>query len=118
MGENIACKYLRSQGFYIKERNFQRKWGELDIIAQKDNVFHFFEVKSVTNVVSQYFFNSHQPEDNVDGWKIKHLRRMIETYYGHIGLLSETPFQFHIFSVYMNMQTRRARIKWLKDIIL
>ncbi|WP_168236858.1 YraN family protein, partial [Campylobacter fetus] len=45
-GENMAAKYLVSQGFEILEKNFHSKFGEIDIIAKKDDVLHFVEVKS------------------------------------------------------------------------
>lgn len=45
--EKKACEYLISQGFKIIEQNFYaKKLGEIDIIAKKDDVYHFVEVKS------------------------------------------------------------------------
>ena len=45
--EKKACEYLNSQGFKIVEQNFYaKKLGEIDIIALKDSVYHFVEVKS------------------------------------------------------------------------
>lgn len=45
--ENLATYFLEQEGFIILERNyFARKLGEIDIIAQKDDVLHFIEVKS------------------------------------------------------------------------
>lgn len=117
-GEDIACKFLENKGFIVIERNYQRKWGELDIIAQKDNIIHFFEIKSVTSDLPQKFFDIHRPEDNVDGWKSKHLRRMIETYLSSTKDGLGTAFRFHVLCVYMNLDTRKARVKWIKDIIL
>lgn len=35
IGENIACEYLESKGYKIIERNFRRKWGEIDIVCKK-----------------------------------------------------------------------------------
>jgi putative endonuclease len=35
IGEDIACKYLKSKGYKIIERNFRRKWGEIDIVCKK-----------------------------------------------------------------------------------
>lgn len=32
-GEDIACKYLQNKGYKIIERNFRRKWGEIDIVC-------------------------------------------------------------------------------------
>ena len=45
--EKIALNFLKDEGFFILEINyFARKLGEIDIIAQKDDVLHFVEVKS------------------------------------------------------------------------
>ncbi|PSM52186.1 UPF0102 domain-containing protein [Campylobacter blaseri] len=45
-GEDRAVKYLENIGFEIIKRNFRSKFGEIDIIATKDNILHFIEVKS------------------------------------------------------------------------
>ena len=45
-GEEKACSYLRSVGFDIIDRNVYSRFGEIDIIAMKDEVLHFIEVKS------------------------------------------------------------------------
>ena len=47
IGEHLAAKYLISRHFVIKEKNYRKKWGELDIIAEKDGMLRFVEVKSV-----------------------------------------------------------------------
>lgn len=44
--EDRAAKWLSTQGFKIRDRNWLRKGGELDIVAQKEGVIHFIEVKS------------------------------------------------------------------------
>jgi putative endonuclease len=117
IGEDIACKFLEKQGFTIIERNFLRKWGELDIIGRKEGILHFFEVKSVTFDFS-WAADIHRPEDNVHGLKVKRLRRIIETYLGARGLRLDLEIQFHILCVFMDMNTRRARVKWIKNVIL
>lgn len=45
-GEELTVEYLRHNGYIIKERNFYAKCGEIDIIAQKDEVIAFVEVKT------------------------------------------------------------------------
>lgn len=45
-GEQKAADYLLAHGYTILERNWQKKIGEIDIIAQKDQVIYFFEVKT------------------------------------------------------------------------
>jgi putative endonuclease len=45
--ETLATKYLEQNHFSILERNYYaRKLGEIDIIASKNSVLHFIEVKS------------------------------------------------------------------------
>ncbi len=45
--EELAISYLREQNYQIVERNFYaKKMGEIDIVAKKDAIWHFIEVKS------------------------------------------------------------------------
>ncbi len=45
--EALAVEYLMNLNYEIIEQNFYaRKMGEIDIIAKKDNILHFIEVKS------------------------------------------------------------------------
>ncbi len=45
--EDRAIDFLQDRGFLIVDRNFYaKKYGEIDIVAKKDNVLHFIEVKS------------------------------------------------------------------------
>lgn len=48
-GEDIAAQYLIQNGFTIISRNFYCRYGEIDIIAIKDNITHFIEVKTRKN---------------------------------------------------------------------
>jgi len=116
-GEDIACKFLTNKGFHIVLRNYEKSWGELDIIAEKDSIIHFFEVKSVTAGYENDFYG-HKPEDNVDGFKVKQIRRMIMTYLEESGKGLDAGFCFHVLCVYMDMNTRCARIKWMENLIL
>lgn len=44
-GEEMAANYLRENGYQIIDQNNSTKFGELDIIATKDNILTFIEVK-------------------------------------------------------------------------
>ena len=46
IAEDKACTFLDENGFVIIERNFYSRFGEIDVIATKDEVLHFIEVKS------------------------------------------------------------------------
>ena len=45
-GEKAACSYLRQNGWKILEKNYKTPFGEIDIIAEKDGVIAFTEVKT------------------------------------------------------------------------
>ena len=46
LGENLCVKHLVKHGFKILDRNYQKKWGEIDIVAKKSGIIHFIEVKT------------------------------------------------------------------------
>lgn len=45
-GERIAGFYLRFKGFRILEKNYESRYGEIDIIAREKNTIAFIEVKT------------------------------------------------------------------------
>ena len=46
IAEERASNFLEENGFVIIEKNFYSRFGEIDIIASKNEVYHFIEVKS------------------------------------------------------------------------
>ncbi|WP_035003149.1 MULTISPECIES: YraN family protein [unclassified Lebetimonas] len=54
IAEQKAAQFLKNNNFKIIERNFYTKFGEIDIIAFKNSVFHFIEVKSGKNFEPVY----------------------------------------------------------------
>jgi Holliday junction resolvase-like predicted endonuclease len=93
-----------------------RIWGEIDIVASKNGVIHFIEVKSVMRKRSET--RDYYPEENVHVLKQRRLRRVIQTYLleKRIGLGAE--FLFHVVVVYMDMKTRRASVSFIENVIL
>ncbi|TKX33798.1 YraN family protein [Campylobacter taeniopygiae] len=62
-GEDKACIFLKKHNFTILERNFHSKFGEIDIIAIKDDILHFIEVKFTQNnydVYERFDYNKYQ----------------------------------------------------------
>ncbi|MEJ8758431.1 YraN family protein [Pontibacter sp. H259] len=49
LGENMAQLYLQERGYSILERNYRYKRAEIDIIAQKEKLLIFVEVKTRTS---------------------------------------------------------------------
>jgi putative endonuclease len=44
-GEELAARYLESQGLAVLERNYRCRTGEIDIVAREGDVTVFVEVK-------------------------------------------------------------------------
>jgi len=76
--ENRAIEYLKLNNFEIIEVNyFAKKLGEIDIIAKKDDVYHFVEVKSGKNFEAIY---------NITASKLNKIYKSIELYMKHKNL--------------------------------
>ena len=43
--ERQVAEYLRENEYKIVDINWQTKWCEIDIVAKRDNIIHFVEVK-------------------------------------------------------------------------
>lgn len=65
--EDKAVSYLKSHGFQILKRNYRCKIGEIDIVAFKDNILRFIEVKYRTDLNYGY---SLQAVSKKKQWKI------------------------------------------------
>ncbi len=46
IGEETTAEYLKSKGYRVLFSNYHSAYGEVDVIAQKDNIIAFVEVKS------------------------------------------------------------------------
>lgn len=111
IGENVACEFLRRRGFEIVEKNYLRKWGEIDIVAKKSSVIHFVEVKSVTHVTTGY-----RPEDNMHPWKLKRLSRAMQTYLLEKKL--DCDWQLDLITVKIDKEKRKAQVEIIENIVI
>ena len=125
IGENIAVKFLMKHDFLIEDRNYTKKWGEIDIIAEKDGKLYFIEVKSVSrsnldnvNNVSQETLDHYNPEDNMHPWKLRRMSRTIQTYLLDKKIGDEKEWQVDLLVVFLDVKNKKAKIKIVKDIIL
>lgn len=121
LGEKIASKYLKNKNFLILDNNYSRKWGEIDIIALKDNITHFIEVKTVAvsyetvlKDVSREKNYYIKPEENMTFQKYKKLEKAVGSYVGEKGLEGE--FQIDLLTVYLDESRKEAHIKVFEKI--
>lgn len=69
LGELLAAKYITQLGYSIKFQNWRYKHCEIDIIAEKNGVIHFIEVK--TRHTATFGF----PEESVTRKKFNTLKK-------------------------------------------
>ena len=118
IGEDIACKWLEKRGFRIIERNYLKKWGELDIVAEKGKTLSFIEVKSVSWDSANGSHVTLRPEENMHPKKVERLRRALQTYLIDRRIPESREWQFHLVCVYMDDSARRAQVKLLENLVL
>lgn len=120
IGENIACRYLSSKGFTIIERNYTRRCGEIDIVAQKKNIIHFVEVKSVVEHAfwEKETLDTIRPEENMHAQKIKRLRSIIVSYLSEKDSEENTLWKFDVLTVVLDPEEKKAKVEMIEDVIL
>jgi len=69
LGEIKASNFLIKKGYSIISKNYSTRYGEIDIIAQKNRCIYFIEVKTRSN-------DSHgMPYEAVNYTKINHMKK-------------------------------------------
>ena len=114
LGENMAFRFLVKRGFRILDRNYSKKWGEIDIVAEKDKIFRFIEVKSIVS----YETNRYRPEENVHYQKLKRLSRVIQTYLLDKKVSYETEWQIDVLAVFLDLENKKAKFRFTENIII
>ena len=111
LAENIAARYLEGGGYEVIDKNYRQPWGEVDIIARKDEAVVFVEVKA----------NSHEtegldPEIRVDWKKLAKIKRVAAFYLEHEFGDMEREWQIDVISVTFDSVNKKAKIKHFKNI--
>mgnify|MGYP001576758595 CR=1 FL=1 len=117
IGEGVACAFLEKHGFVVLERNYLRKWGEIDIVTRKGDVLHFVEVKSVSNQASPVsgVTDGWRAEDNMHPQKLKRLHKAIQTYLLEKRL--DMDWQLDLAIVKIDEVKRTASVEMLSNIV-
>ncbi len=117
LGEDVACEYLRRHGFTIRDRNYAKKTGELDVVAEKENTLHFVEVKTVLahNFVSERSSSDdYDPSQNLHEAKIRRVTRTAEWYV--LEKCWEGEWQVDGLLVWLRRRDGMAKVSYLPQI--
>ena len=108
-GEAMAAEYLRENGYELLASQFRCRFGEIDLIAEKDGMLLFVEVKLRTNL--QYGM----PREYVTAKKQEKLRAAALLYLSMHGL--DVPTRFDVAEVYTDAHhsARSTRIEYIEN---
>lgn len=74
LGEEIVVSFLIENGYEILDRNYLKPYGEIDIVAMKNDIVCFVEVKARKNVNFGY------PREAVNFYKQQRIAKASQTY--------------------------------------
>lgn len=111
--ENNVAQYLEHKCYSILDRNYQKKWGELDIIAEKNGIIIFVEVKANKKELAGF-----EPESRVNPEKLRRINRAVQTYLAYKKYSSNQEWQIDIISLTLDRDRGVAKIKHFKNIDL
>lgn len=121
LGEAIVLRSFIRKGYEVLDRNYRKKFGEIDLVARETmGIVHFIEVKSVSyeTVEALEWAVSHEtwrPEEMVHRHKQARFSRTVEAW------LMEHPqaggYQIDIATVRMVPREKYARVKIFENIV-
>ena len=94
--EEAVCELLMSQGYVIRDRNWRRPWGEIDIVATLDGIVHFVEVKASTIHTTGF-----EPHLRANATKMRKVERTARSWLAYHSCSPETEWQLDVASVIM-----------------
>ena len=106
-GEALAWHFLKQRGYRILEKNYRTRFGEVDVVAEKDQSVVFLEIKTRRN------HDFGRPEEAVDRRKQGKMARVAESYLQARGL-GERAARFDILSVIWD-GTREPEFSLIED---
>ena len=111
-GEREAAKFLCRKGYKIIEKNYTANGAEIDIIAKRENVTAFVEVKT-RNVKNLGQIES-RPASSVNPEKQRKIIKVANYYRTHKR--PDTRFRFDVIEVYIEDGIFNKKVKEIKHL--
>lgn len=106
-GEVFAARYLRDNGYTILDANYVCRFGELDIVAQKNGLVCIVEVKTrnQNTLIS--------PMEAVDEGKRKRLEMAAKSFLARIKMTAS--MRFDVCEVFVDDNNALVRINYIEN---
>ena len=124
VAEGIVVSHLKNCGFHVIDQNYLKKWGEIDIVAEKSGKLYFFEVKSTVSRVMPEADPppaeniTFDPVWNMTKKKKLSLSRVIRTYLADKYRETIPDFQVDLISVSLDFYKKIGYINRIENILL
>jgi putative endonuclease len=100
-GECLAVEYLLDRGYTVLKQNWRSPYGELDIVAMKDNRVIFVEVKTRTSLSFGW------PEEAITPQKQEHLWNCGEAFLDAFPEYAAHAWQIDVLAILIESQVNR-----------
>lgn len=105
--EDLACQYLNQQGLHLLERNFNTRFGEIDLVMRDKDTTVFVEVRyrKRGDIVD--------PLSSIDSRKQQKLIRTAQHYLQRRNDFAIAPARFDVIAI--TEQGAQPIIQWIKN---
>jgi putative endonuclease len=110
-GEEIAARYLKEAGYEICRRNWRCPWGEVDIVACKEGVWAFVEVRTRMSA------RQGTPEESLNVRKQQHMVKTIQCYLQENDL-AESEYRADLMAIELDAAGNIKRLSHLENVLL
>ena len=112
LGEREAVRFLKKNGYKILEKNYTALGYEIDVIARRENITAFVEVK--TRDVKHLGYKEARPGSSVTSEKQRKIIKAASYYSSHHP--SDTRLRLDVIEVYLEENGRSKKVKEIKHI--
>lgn len=112
-GEKVAEHYLKGKGYEIIEKNYQKPWGEIDLVAKDKENLVFCEIKTRDSKNTTDFL----PEYSIDYKKIRNLNKICETYLNERSFPENQQWRIDVIAVSIDKIDKKAKINHIENAI-
>ena len=116
LGEGVARKFLEQKGFKVIDTNVLRKWGEIDIVVEKEGVVRFVEVKAQSALLGgSREMRDYRPEEMAHSTKLEKVARTASLYMEEKG--DDREYQVDVVALLLDHEKHVARCRHYEQVL-
>ncbi len=108
-GEGLAVRLLARQGYEVLDRNWRCQAGEVDIVARRDGVYHFVEVRTRRGR------DFGTPEESITPAKQARMAAVAECYLAEHGL-QDVDWRLDLVAIEVDRRGRLVRAELVENV--